>query len=115
MGFAFLLIFPSPLFKAGVKFRGRNLGLQGVGDHRQPRPGGLSELSCLPSWLTLPVTAVVRNRADKVIILLRDCCELYKVRGAPQNTSAGAQDELTARSAVLALTGSSLGEGKRYQ
>ena len=40
MGFAFLLIFPSPLFKAGVKFTGRNLGLQGIGDHRRPRPRG---------------------------------------------------------------------------
>lgn len=97
----FFLSFPPHFFKAGVKFRGRNLGLQGVGDHRRPRPGGLSELWCPPSWLALPVTAVVRNRADKVIILLHDCCELSKVRGAPQNTDAGAKDELTARSAVL--------------
>lgn len=34
----FFLSFPPPLFKAGVKFRGRNLGLQGVGD---PDPGSI--------------------------------------------------------------------------
>lgn len=39
MGFAFLLIFPLPLFQAGVKFRGRNSGLQGMGDHCRPGPG----------------------------------------------------------------------------
>lgn len=100
MGFTFLLIFPSPLSKAGVKFRGRNLGLQGIGDHWRPRPRSLSELSCLPSCLTLLVTAVVKSRADKVILLLYDWCELYKVLGAPRNTNMGAKDELTARSAL---------------
>lgn len=41
MGFASLLIFLVPLFKAGVKFRGRNLGLEGVGDHSPTQPRGL--------------------------------------------------------------------------
>lgn len=43
----------------------------------------------------------MRNGADKAVILLGDCSELYKVWGTPRNTGAGAKDELTARSAVL--------------
>lgn len=88
VGFASLLILLFPLFKAGVKFRGRNSGLEGVGDHSPTQPRGQ--------------VGVPGKGADKAMELLR-MHPKYRFRSKP---------ELAEGSAVF---GNSLGEGRRYQ
>lgn len=116
MGFAFLLIFPSPLFKAGVKFTGRNLGLQGVGDHRRPRPRG--SIWAVMSAQLVSVTSDHRGEEQDWQKSL--FCYVIAVNFA----KCGMHPEILMREQKMsrlqgqqfrALTGISLGEGTHYQ